>query len=95
MGICAGGVVPSLRTVLAEEAYRHESTASSMGALYGLNQSAFAGGQAAGAALAALVASAFGLGSTYLVAAALIAATGVWWLTTTGVGRARREQHRP
>jgi MFS family permease len=80
MGICAGGVVPSLRTVLAEEAYRHESTSSSMGALYGLNQSAFAGGQAAGAALAALVASLFGLPSTYLVAAALIGATGAWWL---------------
>jgi DHA1 family multidrug resistance protein-like MFS transporter len=82
MGICAGGVVPSLRTVLAEEAYRHESTANSMGAIYGLNQSAFAGGQAAGAALAATVASIWGLPSTYLVAAVLIAATGVWWLRT-------------
>jgi MFS family permease len=80
MGICAGGVVPSLRTVLAEEAYRHESTAGSLGAIYGLNQSAFAGGQAVGAALAAVVGSVWGLPSTYLVAAALIAATGVWWL---------------
>ncbi len=80
MGVCAGGVVPLLRTVLAEEASRHESTASSMGAIYGLNQSAFAGGQAAGAALAAAAATLWGLQSTYLVAAALIAATGVWWL---------------
>jgi MFS family permease len=80
MGVCAGGVVPLLRTVLAEQANRHESTASSMGAIYGLNQSAFAGGQAAGAAVAALVASIWGLPSTYLVAAALIAATGIWWL---------------
>jgi MFS family permease len=80
MGVCAGGVVPLLRTVLAEEAGRHESTASSMGAIYGLNQSAFAGGQAAGAALASIAASVFGLPSTYLVAAALIFVTGIWWL---------------
>lgn len=80
MGVCAGGVVPLLRTVLAEQANRHESTASSMGAIYGLNQSAFSGGQAAGAAVAALVASVWGLPSTYLVAAALIAGTGIWWL---------------
>ena len=80
MGLCAGGVVPLLRTVLAEEAARHESTASSMGAIYGLNQSAFAGGQAAGAALASVAASVWGLSSTYVVAAALIFATGIWWL---------------
>jgi MFS family permease len=86
MGVCAGGVVPLLRTVLAEEANRHESTAGSMGAIYGLNQSAFAGGQAAGAGLATVSASLWGLPSTYLVAAALIAATGAWWLR--GVSRA-------
>jgi MFS family permease len=80
MGVCAGGVVPLLRTVLAEEANRHESTAGSMGAIYGLNQSAFAGGQAAGAGLAAISATLWGLESTYVVAAALIAATAVWWL---------------
>ena len=51
-----------------------------MGAIYGLNQSAFAGGQAAGAGLAAISATLWGLQSTYVVAAALIAATGVWWL---------------
>jgi MFS family permease len=79
MGICAGGVMPSLRTVLAEEAYRHESMAGNMGAIYGFNQSAFAGGQAAGGALAAVVASIWGLPSVYLVAAAMIAGTGIWW----------------
>ena len=89
MGVCAGGVMPLLRTVLAQEAYRHESTAGSMGAIYGLNQSAFAGGQATGAALASLAASLWGLQSTYLVAAALIGATSLWWLRgrpSTGSG---------
>jgi MFS transporter, DHA1 family, multidrug resistance protein len=80
MGVCAGGVVPLLRTVLAEEANRHESTAGSMGAIYGLNQSAFAGGQGAGALIAAAAASLWGLPSTYLVAAAIITVTGAWWL---------------
>jgi MFS transporter, DHA1 family, multidrug resistance protein len=93
MGVCAGGVVPALRTVLAEEAYRHESTASSMGAIYGLNQSAFAGGQATGAALAAVVASVWGLASTYLVAAALIGATGVWWLRAVPRAGDQRAAH--
>jgi MFS family permease len=80
MGVCAGGVVPLLRTVLAEEAARHESTAASMGAIYGLNQSAFSGGMAVGAAVASAAASVWGLASTYLVAAGLIAVTSVWWL---------------
>jgi MFS family permease len=80
MGFCAGGVMPSLRTVLAEESYRHESIAGSMGAIYGLNQSAFAGGQAAGGIMAAAAAIVWGLPSTYLVAAVLIALTGVWWV---------------
>jgi DHA1 family multidrug resistance protein-like MFS transporter len=84
MGFCAGGVVPALRTVLAEEAYRHESTAGSMGAIYGFSQSAFAGGQAAGAVLAAIAATVWGLPSTYLVAALLIAATGAWWVRAVG-----------
>jgi predicted MFS family arabinose efflux permease len=51
-----------------------------MGAIYGLNQSAFSGGQAGGAALAAVVATLWGLQSTYLFAAALIALTAAWWL---------------
>jgi MFS transporter, DHA1 family, multidrug resistance protein len=80
MGVCAGGVVPLLRTVLAEEAARDESTAASMGAIYGLNQSAFSGGMAVGAAVASAAASVWGLASTYLVAAGLIAVTSVWWL---------------
>jgi DHA1 family multidrug resistance protein-like MFS transporter len=80
MGICAGGVVPSLRTILAEEANQQESTARSIGLIYGFNQSAFAGGQAAGAALAAVVASIFGLPATYLMAAAILTGTGGWWL---------------
>jgi MFS transporter, DHA1 family, multidrug resistance protein len=89
MGICAGGVVPSLRTLLAEEATSHESTARSMGAIYGLNQSAFAGGQAAGAALATATASLWGLPSTYLVAASLMLTTAVWWLRTVPPARGR------
>jgi MFS family permease len=82
MGFATGGVMPSLRTVLAEEAQRHESTAGSMGAVYGLNQSAFAGGMAGGSAMAALVATFFGLPATYTAAAILIALTGLWWLWT-------------
>jgi predicted MFS family arabinose efflux permease len=52
-----------------------------MGAIYGLSQSAFAGGMAIGALLASLVGASFGLASTYLVAGVLIALTGVWWMT--------------
>jgi DHA1 family multidrug resistance protein-like MFS transporter len=85
MGFAAGGVMPSLRTVLAEEAGRHDSTAGNMGAIYGLNQSAFAGGMAGGSALAALVASAWGLPATYTAAGLLIGLTAVWWLGTFGV----------
>jgi MFS family permease len=88
MGFAAGGVMPSLRTVLAEEAARHESTAGNMGAIYGLNQSAFAGGMAAGSALAALVASVWGLPATYTAAAVLIGITGVIWLRIFGLRRA-------
>ena len=60
--------------------YPVTQNAGSMGAIYGLNQSAFAGGQAAGAGLAAISATLWGLESTYVVAAALIAATAMWWL---------------
>jgi MFS transporter, DHA1 family, multidrug resistance protein len=87
MGFAAGGVMPSLRTVLAEEAARNESTAGNMGAIYGLNQSAFAGGMAAGSALAALVASVWGLPATFTAAAILIVITAVWWLRVFGVRR--------
>jgi DHA1 family multidrug resistance protein-like MFS transporter len=85
MGFAACGVMPSLRTVLAEEAGRHDSTAGNMGAIYGLNQSAFAGGMAGGSALAALVASFWGLPATYTAAGLLIGLTGVWWLGIFGL----------
>jgi len=89
MGFATGGVIPSLRTVLAEEARRDESTAGSMGAIYGLNQSAFAGGMAGGSALAALVASFWGLPATYTAAAVLIGLTGLWWLRTFSLSTSR------
>jgi DHA1 family multidrug resistance protein-like MFS transporter len=84
MGFCAGGVLPALRTLLAESAGQNEETAASMGSIYGLSQSAFSGGMAMGALLASFVGGLFGLASTYMVAGALISLTGLWWITQMG-----------
>src|SRR5262249_44296069 len=64
----AGALPPARRPRRAEEPARHESTSSSMGAVYGLSQSAHAAGNAVGAALAAGIAAMFGIPATFLVA---------------------------
>jgi MFS family permease len=74
-----GGILPALRTLLAEEAAQHESTASSMGAVYGVSQSAIAGGSALGAALSTFTASVFDIQSTFLVAGVIALSAGVSW----------------
>jgi MFS family permease len=71
-----GAVLPALRTLLAEEAARHESTASSMGTIYGVSQSATAGGNALGAVLATAIASAAGIPATFVAAGLVAMATG-------------------
>jgi MFS family permease len=89
---CGGAVLPSLRTLLAEEAARHESTASSMGAVYGLSQSAHAGGTAAGAALSAAIAAIWGIPATFAVAGLLAISTGVGWRWLVDSGRSTRRE---
>jgi MFS family permease len=79
-----GGILPALRTLLAEEAGLHESTASSMGAIYGLSQSAHAGGNAVGAALSAVVAGIFGIPATFVLAGTLAISTGIGWRWLVG-----------
>jgi MFS family permease len=82
-----GGILPALRTLLAEEAAQHESTASSMGSVYGLSQSASAGGMALGAAVATGVGTALGTPANFVVAGLLAAATGLTWQGLTFVHR--------
>jgi predicted MFS family arabinose efflux permease len=62
-----------------------------MGTVYGVSQSAAAGGNAAGAVLATLVASVIGIPSTFLLAGALALATG----TLATVARRRDATHSP
>jgi MFS family permease len=80
----AGGILPALRTLLAEEAEQHDSTSSSMGAVYGVSQSAYSGGQAIGAALAAVVAGLAGIQVTFLVAGGIALVAGVGWRWLVG-----------
>jgi MFS family permease len=81
-----GGILPSLRTLLAEEASQHESTSSSMGSVYGLSQSASAGGSAVGAALATGIAATLGIPATFLVGGLLALSTGLSWRWLVGRG---------
>jgi MFS family permease len=74
-----GGILPALRTLLAEEAGQHESTSQSMGAIYGVSQSAWAGGSALGAALSAGLAGVFGIPATFVVAGGVALSTGLAW----------------
>ncbi len=79
LGFCAGGVLPSLRATLGHEAAADERVSGQTGAVYGLAQSAFAGGQVVGPPLASLVATAWGLPTTHLVSAALQGVAAVWY----------------
>jgi len=79
-----GAILPALRTLLAEEAAQHESTASSMGAVYGLSQSASAGGNAVGAATAAAIAGVLGIPSVFVVAGIVAISTGLSWRWLVG-----------
>ncbi len=90
-----GGILPALRTLLAEEAARHESTASSMGSIYGLSQSASAGGMALGAVVATVVGTALGTGANFVVAGALAIATGLMWEVTVVLATLRSRRDLP
>jgi MFS family permease len=79
-----GGILPALRTLLAEEAERHESTSSSMGAIYGLSQSAYAGGSALGAAVSTVIAAAWGIPATFLFGGLLAVWTALGWRWIVG-----------
>lgn len=91
LGFCAGGVLPSLRATLGHAAQADARVSGQVGAVYGLAQSAFAGGLVVGPPLASLVATVWGLPATYLVSGLLQAATTVWyWRTTSGELGTRR-----
>lgn len=79
LGFCAGGVLPSLRSALADEAGAQPSVAGNMGAVYGLSQSAFSGGMVVGPPLSSFVATAWGLPSIHLMSAFLMGATALWY----------------
>ncbi len=70
-GVCVGGVLPSLRAALAESA----EDKTQLGVLYGVAQSAVAGGGVIGAPLAALIAAQWGLSAVHIAGALVFAAT--------------------
>jgi DHA1 family multidrug resistance protein-like MFS transporter len=81
-GFAAGGVLPALRAHLGREASRDPATSNSMGAVYGVAQSAFAGGVTIGPALASLVAVTWGIAQIHLASGLLLVFTAAmyYWL---------------
>jgi DHA1 family multidrug resistance protein-like MFS transporter len=85
LGLCAGGALPALRTALVEQARIDGRLRDSLGTLYGYSQSAFHFGGSLGAALAATVASVFGLAAVYLSSGTiLLVAATLWAINTRG-----------
>ena len=81
LGIVAGGIVPSLRSVLAEDARADPATRDNLGALYGLAASAVTGGQGIGPSVASFTATTWGLPAIHGVSAVFLAATfGLYFL---------------
>jgi len=72
-GLCVGGVLPSLRASLAASA----EDKSQLGVLYGVAQSAVAGGGVIGAPLAALIAAQWGIPSVHLASALVFGGAAV------------------
>lgn len=92
LGFCAGGVLPSLRAVLGQEASNDPRLSGSVGAVYGLAQSAFAGGMVLGPALSSFAASVWGLPAIHATSAAVLAGTGLWyWAQGRTVAGAARD----
>jgi DHA1 family multidrug resistance protein-like MFS transporter len=83
LGFCIGGVLPSLRTIIAEAARTPEEEAN-LGAVYGLSTSAVSAGGVIGAPLASGIASLLGFPAVQLVSAALLVSTAVWYSTRAG-----------
>jgi DHA1 family multidrug resistance protein-like MFS transporter len=75
LGFFAGGVMPSLRSALAQDANADPATRGNLGALYGLAQSAFTGGQGIGPAVASITATSWGLATIHGASAVLLALT--------------------
>lgn len=84
LGFAAGGVLPSLRTVLGQAAAQSERLGGNLGAIYGLSQSATSAGMAIGPLLAAGTATVWGLPATHATSAAVLIATAIWWRRTSG-----------
>jgi MFS transporter, DHA1 family, multidrug resistance protein len=74
-GFCVGGVLPSLRAALAGG----ESAGANLGVVYGVAQSAVAGGSVLGAPLAAAIASQMGVPSVHAATAVLFGLTAIWF----------------
>jgi DHA1 family multidrug resistance protein-like MFS transporter len=78
LGFCIGGVLPSLRTVIAQSARSSEEEAN-LGAVYGLSTGAVSAGGVIAAALASGIASVFGFPAVDLFSGALLVGTAGWY----------------
>jgi DHA1 family multidrug resistance protein-like MFS transporter len=87
LGLFSGGVLPTLRTALAEEARADAGLANSFGSIYGFSGSAAHGGMAIGSAVATLLGSLFGLAFLYASSGVAMALIAAWWLASTQAGR--------
>jgi DHA1 family multidrug resistance protein-like MFS transporter len=93
LGFFAGGVMPSLRSALAQDANADPATRNNLGALYGLAQSAFTGGQGIGPAVASVTATTWGLSMIHAASAALLAITfGLFFLARAAVRQRAKQE---
>lgn len=80
LGFCAGGVLPSLRSILGKEAAANTQANASLGAVYGLSQSALSGGMAVGPLVATVVATTISIPGTHAATALAFFGVAGWWL---------------
>lgn len=92
IGFTAGGILPSLRADVGEQAEANPRLRESLGAVYGLAQSAFSGGMAVGPALGSTIAVTWGLPYSHFVSGALLGLTALWyWLQTARARALKRD----
>ena len=78
LGFCIGGVLPSLRTVIAQAARTPDEEAN-LGAVYGLSFSAVSAGGVIAAPLASFVAAFLGFPAVDVVSGTLLIGTAAWY----------------
>jgi MFS family permease len=79
IGLTAGGLLPMLRTSMTQHANANPAAKELLGGLHGIAQTALFAGMGLGPALAAFVASFFGLPAVHLAAGGLLLAAAVGW----------------